>query len=300
MGVSKRYGLVLDQPPANATITHGSQITTANTGYTAYVDSGLGRKLVLGDLTVVSGAVRPSDFVAPGGTITKKWFQSDVRIDQSVTFVGCKFGSFVSSYLNGTEYGPSQFNWCSFDPDSGTVTDVAVGANGTSLYRCFVRGGSDAGWINGGPWGTQSIVESYLRVWMASAVDHNDGLQCSGGAGTVVVQRCNIDVTPENGLINGGTQGGPNSCIMSADLTSSTAYNLTVDDCLLTGGTSASIIRFYDGALSANIIYSASGNLFTRGSSNPVDRGGSNTTPTGQVTWSNNRWADDLSTIPLG
>ena len=54
-------------PTGGGAITHGKQITTANTGYGAYFDPGLGRNLTLGDLTVVSGTHFLTDFTA-GGT----------------------------------------------------------------------------------------------------------------------------------------------------------------------------------------------------------------------------------------
>lgn len=277
-------------------VTHGSQITTSNTGWAAYRDPALGRLVQSSDLTDVSGPARTSDFVGNNGTISRRRFLSDYRIDQTgVTHVACEFQSFVSSYLNGAETQPSQFNWCTFDPGA-SVPDLVVGTTGLSLYRCKVRGGADAIWIQGGT-APQTIIETFARVKMASGTDHNDVCQNSGGSGFVQIIRCNLSVDPEGGVLPGG--GGPNAVVMSADMTSGTTYRLEVIDNLLDGASSSETVRFYDGALTSNITYLASGNLFVRSAAAPVGRGTNNTTPTGQVTWSNNRWADDLSSIAL-
>src|SRR4051812_11956493 len=47
---------------SSGAITHGSQITTANTGYGAYFDTSLGRNLQLSDLTVVAGTHYLTDY----------------------------------------------------------------------------------------------------------------------------------------------------------------------------------------------------------------------------------------------
>jgi hypothetical protein len=294
---SIRYstGSGIARPQSAQAIVHGSQINLSNTGWAAYFDPGLGRLVQSSDLTNVSGAARTSDFVGNGGTITRRRFLSDYRVDRTdVTHVACEFQSFVSSYT-GVETQPSQFNWCTLDPGA-SVPDLVIGTTGVSLYRCKIRGGADAIWIQGGS-APQTIIETYARVKMASGTDHNDTCQCSGGAGLVQITRCNLSVDPEGGVLPGG--GGPDAVIMSSDLNSGTTYRLEVVDCLLDGTNSNETVRFYDGALTSNITYLATGNLFVRSASAPVGRGVSNTTPTGQVTWSNNRWADDLSLISL-
>lgn len=298
MAVSKRYGLITDLEPVSDEITHGSQITTSNTGWNAYYDAVLGRTLLLSDLETVTGPKRPSDFVSAGGTIRKVRFTGDIRIDRTdVTFEACLFEDFVRSYLNGTETYPTNFSYCAWDPPGGAaVGDLAVGTIGTNLTRCRVRGSADATWINGQPGGTQNIIESHLRVKMASGVDHNDGCQNSGGSGTVNVLRCNIDMNPEGGVLGGG--GGPNACIMSADMSSGTTFHLNVENCWLDGAESAEALRLYDGGLTTNITYRAVGNRFVRNTGKAaMGRGSSNTTPSNQVEWSNNVWDDDDEVI---
>jgi hypothetical protein len=289
---------------SGSAITHGIQITALNTGYTALYDTSLGRTLIESDLTVVPGAARPSDFTTAGGIIRGYHFQSDIRIDiPNVTFEGCLFESFVSSYLNGSETEPTQFNYCSWIPPEGVVPDLAIGTTGTNLYRCYISGASDALWINGGTQ-PQLITECFATVTMNTGTDHNDCAQNSGGAGIARISRCNFSVNPVGGKLPGG--GGPNSVIMSADMNSGSHYRLELRDNYFDGGTTANgggqaaeTVRFYDGGLTTNISYLATGNIFKRGSSAPVGRGSSNVTPTNQVTWSNNTWDDNAEVIPL-
>lgn len=277
-------------------VSHGKQITTANTGWGAFNDPTLGRFVQTGDLTNVSSASRSSDFTTTGGVIRRKRFLTDVRIDTvNVTFEACEFQSFVSSYT-GVETQPSQFNWCTWNPP--TVVDLCVGTTGTSLYRCSIRGGADGFWFNGGTQ-TQSIIETYVRIKMASPVDHNDCGQNSGGSGVVTIQRCNMSAAPEGGVLNGGSQGGPDSCLLSADMSSSTHFNLSVIDNFFEGATAVETVRLYDGGLTPNIVYTATGNRFIRGTSAPFGRGVSNTTPLGQITQSGNVWDDDGSPITI-
>lgn len=288
---------VMNPGLATGPVSHGKLITTSNTGWAAYNDPTLGRFVTSGDLTNVSSPAVTSDFTTTGGVILRKRFLTDVRIDvPNVTFVACEFQSFVSSYRSGIETQPSQFNWCKWDPPS--VVDLCVGTTGTSLYRCSIRGGADGFWINGGT-AQQSIVESYVRVKMASAFDHNDCGQNSGGSGSVTIQRCNMSAAPEGGVINGGAQGGPDSCILSADMTSSTHYYLEIIDSYFDGATAVETIRFYDGGLTPNITYKGTGNRFVRGTSAPIGRGVANTTPTGQIIWTGNVYDDNDATVPL-
>jgi hypothetical protein len=285
-------------------ITHGSQVSTSNTGYAAYLDPGLGRTLVAGDLTRVAGTHWISDFTSggTGGTAGNPKIVEKLDIDEvlwdvdHVTLRASNVREHASGFLNGTHHVGILLDYVTISPTPGVFDTEPMHYESWSANRCQLRGCSDGGKINGGA-DTQNIVECYIRVAMESPDDHNDGLQNVGGSGTVNVSRCNISVVPE--LIETGGIGGPNACIMSADMTSGSVYHLEVTDCLLNGGTAVSTIRFYDGALTTNITYVGTGNRFIRSSAAPVDRGSANTTPTNQITWSNNVWDDDSSSIPL-
>lgn len=280
-------------------VTHGSQITTANTGYTAYFDTGLGRNLQLGDLTVISGTHNLTDFTAggTGGTsgspkvLYGYHFTGTVKFDQPwITLRGCLLDNPTTSQVLGVHNVGAFLDYCTISP--ATVGDECMHYESWSANRCYFRGCSDGAKINGGlvP---MNITECYIRDTSQSAVDHNDTLQNVGGTGTVTVARCNLAVYPE--VLLGGTG---NSVIQSADMTSASVFSLTVQDCLLDGTGSATTLRLYDGGLTTNITYTATGNRFVRSTSNPGGRGSSNTTPQAQITWSGNVWDDDGSTIP--
>lgn len=283
-------------------ITHGSQITTANTGYGAYYDSGLGRTLVAGDLTRQTGTHWISDFTAggTGGTAGNPKIVSKLDVDELiwdvdyVTARACNIRNPASAYLLGVHHVGALLDYCTISP--ATVGDQCMQYESWSANRCYFRGCSDGAKINGGTV-PQAITECYIRVTMQGADDHNDTLQNVGGTGTVSITRCNLSVVPET-VITGGT-GGPNGVVMSADMTAGSVWYLEVIDSLINGTGGAEALRLYDGALTTNITYRATGNRFIRGSYAPVGRGASNTTPTGQVVWSGNVWDDDNSTIPL-
>jgi hypothetical protein len=282
-------------PAAAGGVTHGSQITTANTGYGAYFDPGLGRLVTLADLTTTAGTVAASDFVTAGGTITRRRFTGDLLIDlNNITVRACLFDNPVTNFTSGVHRTGTLLDYCTVSP--ATVGDEPMHYESWSANRCYFRGCSDGGKINGGTT-VQNITECFIRVTMASNDDHNDTLQNVGGSGTVNIRRCNLSVVPETTI--GGGSGGPNAVIMSADMTSGSVFHLEVTDCLLNGGTAVSTLRFYDGGLTTNITYVATGNRFVRTAADPVDRGSSGTTPIGQITWSGNVWDDDGSSIPL-
>lgn len=289
---------------SGGTITHGSQITTSNTGYGAYFDSGLGRTLISSDLTRATGTHFVSDFTTggTGGTQATPKIVSKLDVDElifDVDWVTVRASNVrnspVSAFLNGVHQVGARLEYVTVNPAS--VGDQCMQYESWSALRCQFRGCSDGAKINGG---VQPIdlTECYVGVRMQSADDHNDALQNVGGEGSVSITRCNLVVAPEGGLITGGA-GGPNACIMSADMTSGTTFHLTATDCYFNGGTAARTVRLYDGGLTPNITYQVTGCLWERTSALPVDRGTSNTTPVDQIVWSNNRWADDLTSIAL-
>lgn len=225
-------------------ITHGSQASPSNTGYTAYYDTGLGRTLVQSDLTVHTGLVSLSDFVANGGTITKRWFQGGLIMDRdNVTLVACRAPNF-SGYWSGVNH-PFTLNWCTVDRP-GTAGDDGINFTNYTAYRCNIGGSSDGAKING------NIVmrECYVRTKSQGGLDHNDGLQNNGGSGPVLIERCNIDVRP----VNGG--GGVNGAFFSADGMSGTT---TLTDNWFAGG--QYVIRLHE-----NGVYVVNGNQVLNGS----------------------------------
>jgi hypothetical protein len=267
-GSSTSADTTVPTTPAGGTITHGFQITAANTGHTAYLDPTLGRLVTDADLTVHTGLVSLSDFVGNGGTLTRHWFKGGLQFDRSnVTLTACRFDGGIAGYYSGTHY-PFTVNWCTSDTPGGPGDD-AIHFQDYTAYRCRLGGNSDGGKFNGGC----TITECYVRCEMASADDHNDGFQAVGSYKGNTVTRCNIDCRPTNGIIPGGS-GGPNAALFVAD--GSTGLHVWTDNFLAGGGY---VMRCYDGTT-----YNVQGNWILDQSwgFGPVDRA---VIPQSNLTW---------------
>lgn len=227
-------------------ITNGFQITEANTGYNAYLDPGLGRLVVAGDLIVHTGLVSLSDFTTNGGTLTRHWFQGGLNFDlNNVILTACKFDGSVSGYYAGTHH-TFTLNWCSIGDDNTSAYDDGIHYQDYTAYRCRIGGSSDGAKING----NVTMTECYVRTMSQGSADHNDGLQAVGSYTGGTIQRCNIDCRP----VNGG--GGVNGAIFIADSSNGTWI---IRDNFLAGGNSP--LRMHE---SCN--YTVDGNWILSGS----------------------------------
>lgn len=296
---------VRSKSPSSGTITHGSQLTSADVGPYAYDHPVLGRKVQAADLTRSTGTHWISDYIT--GSTPGSGVQGDPYIvelidvdtllwDMSwVTLRASRVRQTASGFLNGTHHVGADLEYVTIDP--ATVGDECMHYESWSALRCSFSGCSDGGKINGGSV-TQEIVECIISTAMASAEDHNDGLQNVGGSGTVNVRRCKIDAYPT--VVVGGGSGGPNACIMSADMTAGSTFHLNVEDCELLNGWAGYCLRLYDGGLTTNITYRAVGNsLDISDGGGYVDRGTTNTTPVNQIEWSGNYDAQTLQAVAL-
>jgi|GEM_PF-1968117 len=267
--------------------THGDQVTRSNVGHTAYYDDSLGRTITDADLTEISGTHWISDYANDGHVFEKIYFSGNIVMDRNnVTFKGCKFDNTFENYKSGVSATGTVLEYCTISPPN--LGDDAIRFADYTARYCILEGCSDGAKANGGQ---TSLEYCYIRV-KGAVGDHNDGIQNVGGGGNVLIRGCNIDMVQTNGI------GGANACVMSADLSASVTLHMTIEDCWFKGGTSAYQLRLYDGGLTPNITYSASGNKFVRGVP-PLDRGSANTTPLNQITWSNNTYADNGELIPL-
>jgi hypothetical protein len=268
----RAIGTGLARPPAvsdgtGGSITHGRQITASNTGHTAYFDAGLGRTLVDGDLTVSSGLVSLSDFVANNGTITKRWFQNGLIMDRNgVTLTGCKFDRGVSGFYSGVHH-PFTLNYCTIDTP-GAAGDDGIQYQDYTATRCRIGGNSDGCKTNG----AVTLTECYIRVEGQDSADHNDGTQAVGSYTGNTIVRCNIDCRPTNGT------GAPNAALFVAD--SSSGLQTWTDNWVAGGGY---VLRCYE-----NSTYIVTGTDVLDGSwvFGPADRA---VIPQSNLTWSNNR-----------
>lgn len=252
-------------PPS--TVSHGFYINPANTGYTAYLDSGLGRTLTLADLTAHSSLVNASSLTSSGGTISKHDFAlNGINIDIPCTLVACRLSGNVQS--PGNVASDFVMNWCTVSDFDGTVGDYGVGYDSYTLYRCNIGGNSDG--IKAG--GHCVVTECYIRTKGQSSADHNDGMQDSFGNGNVDIIRCNIDPRPVNNL------GGANGALFAAD--SSVGVQTWTDNFLAGGG--------YVLRMNESCTYVVNGNWILNGSWAYDTYNHTNTALT-SITWANLR-----------
>lgn len=195
---------------ADPTTSHGFYVSATNTGHDAYFDATLGRLVTDSDLTVHSTVMSASDFVSAGGTISKQAFDGGLIIDiDNVTFNACRGWRF-SGYWSGVHH-PFELNYVTVE---STSSDGGDGVLYQDYYAnwCRIGGSTDGAKING----NAHLADCYVRTLAQAAGDHNDGLQAVGSYTGGSIQRCNIDVTPVNGI------GGPNCCIFIADSSNGT------------------------------------------------------------------------------
>lgn len=287
--------------PDDGIITHGSELTLADVGYTAYFADDLGRTLVESDLTDYrgSGTHDAGDFITgatPGsGTQADPYIIERIAVDRIrmdrpwITFRGVLAGSIFND-LNGTHHEGMGLDYVTFDPDA---PDGQQNTQWEDYWanRCLFQGNTDGARANGGTIIGTTFTECIFYVTAQDAGDHNDNIQLSGGAGTVDIDRCQFHM----GTTNFPTLGS--SICQFADMTSGTTFRAEIRDSMFFGKLGSvdtnECLRLYDGGLTANITYLATGNLFDQNSTSPpVGRGSSNTTPTGQITWSNNAYLD--------
>lgn len=283
-----------------STITHGSQLTTSNVGFTAYTDSTLGRKLVQSDLTRITGSHWISDFTGgKGGTQANPLVVSKLDIDKVVwdvdwvTLRGSRVRTIANEDSTGSNRVGAFLDYVTFD-ETNSPQEYCMGSQSFSMNRCLIQGNSDGIRVDGGSV-PQIITECLFYVKAASIADHNDNAQNVGGSGSVSFQRCMFHQDPTNGLVQGS------SVIQSADMSSSSNYYLEVIDSMIYGGSNADeeALRLYDGGLTHNITYKVTGCIWDHtAASPPMGRGTSNTTPVSQITWSNNKY-DNGTAISL-
>lgn len=291
-------------PPAG--ITHGSQLTLADVGHTAYFDSGLGRLVADGDLTDLygSGTHIATDFVTGAGTqlsprvITKQKLDA-YRMDVAwVTLRASMVQDFMANDYNGTKSPGMLLDYVTCDL-GGTVGDVAAFFDSFSMNRCLIQGQSDGVKALGGTV-PQAFTECIFHDAKEAADDHNDCIQNSGGTGSLSVVRCQLYQQAA-----GDDPSLGSSIAQFGDFASSTVWYAEFIDCdlWLNLNNSNPGLRLLDGGLTGNITYKVTGCIFhddgTHDASRAVSRGSSNITPPGQIEWSNNRWADDMSLITL-
>lgn len=277
-------------------LTHGDQVTSANTGPFAYFAPELGRLLISSDLATVSGSVDAST-IASGGLIYKKDITGALTIDTTgITVRACRVRGGITGRFGGVDRA-FRAEWCWVGNDgSAWIGDEAVNHRMWDLYRCRLHGFSD-GLRHSGPEtsNTSQALECYVRI-ASQAGDHNDGCQNFAGGGDVILQRCNISIEPEN-----GTAGGRNACVFAGDL-ETTGINLLheqVIDCLLDGFDNQTLLLPWPDYTPTNIHYTVTGNKMVNDTL-IINRGTAPfTAPTSAFVWSGNTYVSSGLTVPL-
>jgi hypothetical protein len=189
---------------SGGTVTHGSQITTANTGWGAYFDPTLGRNVVSTDLVTVATTSVSSLIATYGLNISKKHFTNFLVFDQGSsqrpTFTACQFDSGINAYNGGTRY-PFDINYCTVGPtiNNDAGTQYAVGDANFTATRCRLGGGTDGADVQVG---TISITECYITVYNWAGA-HMDGFQSFGASlGICTLQRNHVVCGGQNGSVD--------------------------------------------------------------------------------------------------
>ncbi|MCA9591972.1 MAG: hypothetical protein KC776_01635, partial [Myxococcales bacterium] len=199
------------------TVTHGSQISTSNTGYLAYKGP-KGETCTEATMTVYTSKVKASQL---GATATCVWLKAGITVDAPITLNACRIDANV---VNGSN-NDITLSYCMVKaPSPG---DWALGSSHFTAIRSQLVGSSDG--VRFGGSGTDTLIENYIRVATQSSQDHNDGVQMYGASGGGVILRNNIDCRPVS-----GSTSGANGAIFVADGATGT-YEIR-DNYLMGGG----------------------------------------------------------------
>lgn len=258
-----------DGDPGGA-VTHGQQITLANTGHLAYVGPN-DETYTDGDLFVYNDRVWASDVVAAGHT-EGVWFKDRVEMDVPVTFTACRFDDQAITYPYTHDV---VLNYCTISPPTANGTFASsLGAENITANRCQILGSMDGVNVAGST--PVTCIECYIRVKARDDDDHNDGIQAYGCTGGGVFLRNNVDCRP----VSGG--GGANAAFFVAD---NSQGEFIVRDNYFAGG--GYVVRLLDAAT-----YRVTGNIIEKDSYlfGPVLR--DNLIPNAILEWSNNTLSD--------
>jgi hypothetical protein len=260
-----------------APVTHGQQITTANTGYLAWCGSD-NQTCTDAQLYVYASEVTASKVKSDGKT-TCVWLKGGINIDADITLTACRIDDQVSTY---PAFKTLSLNYCTIAPPTATGTwPYSLGPDTFSATRCQIGGSMDG--VNwGGGTHKNVLIENYIRTKMRDPDDHNDGVQSyfSSGGGTIL--RNNID----GNTVGGG--GGPNSAIFLAD---DTEGEFEIRDNYLAGGG-------YTMGLHESSTYRVTGNIIAKNSYlfGPINT--VNAVSGAFLEWSNNKLSDGTVLSP--
>lgn len=257
-------------PTPPSSVSHGSQITTSNTGYAAWVGSQGQSCTTTSQLKVYTSTVSSSSL---GSSATCVWLKGGITINSPITLTASRIDDVVD-----TQGYAVTLNYCTVQPPS--PGDWSLGPSNFTATRSQILGSSDG--VRYGGSTKDTLIENYIRVKAQSSADHNDGIQMYGASGGGTILRNNIDDRP----VGGG--GGPNGAIFIADGATGT-YEIRNN--YLMGG--AYSLRLHDSGY-----YRVTGNIVVKGTYvyGPVTT--TNAIQGAFLEWSNNTLSDGTVLTP--
>lgn len=251
--------------PPVASVSHGSQINTSNTGYLAWVGPS-GERCTDSNITVYNSSVNASSL---GTSKTCVYFKGGINIDAPITLTACKVDGIINSTYS---FRRVVLNYCTIKPAS--PSDWSLGPGNFSATRSQILGSSDGVRFASGY--NDVLIENYIRLKAQGPTDHNDGIQMYVPTGGGTILRNNIDARP----VGGG--GGTNAAIFIADNATGT-YEIR-DNYLAGGGFT---LRLHESGY-----YRATGNIIEKDSYvyGPFTHGAS--IPGAFLEWLNNKTSD--------
>ena len=243
-------------------LSHGQQITTANTGRAGATNE----PNYSATLTTLSG----SQAYSTTQTIRNTRFTGPVEVTGgTVTFEFCSFeyqplsaGCQLRQYNNGASAGTMNCNWCDFDTGlrgtQGTFesTCLQFGERGGSnpkttggvsnVYRCRMQGAGNL--LGAHKWEASSLLvrECFIADCTSGGGSHPDGIEIYS-SDNFTLERCRVQIDTATGQ----------SCInITNDFNDTTNDNpIIIKDCYINGGTSPVLTRPQGGTDIKNVRY---------------------------------------------
>lgn len=181
----------------DGSVTHGRDISAANTGIT-------GAGVSQSSLATITGGVTYS---TNGQTITGKLFTDSVTVSaDDVTFENCMFTSIgANNFMLRVNGSGCTVDHCTFLPTSGhsSYEGIYTEQTGLTVTRCDISGCENNITTAAGS-GDINILECYLHnpVSPDNPSGHHDNIEVYGGA-TVNIERCRVTMQAnETAVIN--------------------------------------------------------------------------------------------------
>lgn len=202
---------------ATVPVSHGREITAANTGLA-------GAGISPASLATVTGAT----ISTPGAIVEGKRFTGTLNVPaDNVTVRNCMFTAYgEAAFMLRNDGKGTRVEHCTFAPPAGhsAYEGILSGANDLTVFRCDISGCENDITTTGD---NAAIVECYLHdpATQDNPTGHRDIIEVYGGAG-VSILRCRL-------TMDAGETAPVNCAPWSGSMSVS---DLTVADCYIDGG----------------------------------------------------------------